>query len=268
VNKNRRIACLNYLKWGLAASLSPCISESTAHPTTQKPSKLILVYDESYAPYSYLENGEVKGIMPAILELLLGKTAGIQLEHKARPWRRAQAEVKSGIADAMCTFASTERQEFALSSSHPIVVLKPHLFYTADSPARKIIEKATTREELLGLEVLDQDGNQWARQNLKDFPKLHFAPTIDSVIRMLAIGRADLYISLSPIVTRWSIKKLGLTNTTILSKPASFIASDVPFSLLVRKDYPHAKELLKIFDDAFQQPGAAAAVEKIFLKYT
>lgn len=226
-----------------------------------------MAYDESYAPYSFVENGEVKGIMPDLLELLLGQIEGLRLEHRAFPWRRTQAEVKAGSADAMCTFASEERLQYAKPSKTPLLVLKPSFFYLANSPARAVIESAARREDLFDLQLLDLAGNQWAEQNLKVFPKIEFVGSLDSVFKMLTLGRADLHISLSPVVSRWRIRKLGLDGTKILSKPAPFISSDVPFSWMVRKTLPDVDEVLARFEANVQRPAVAAAIESIYRRY-
>jgi polar amino acid transport system substrate-binding protein len=248
------------LLWLAACSLS-------AGAPAQTPPRLVIAYDEDYAPYSWLDNGVLKGIMPDILDLIMAAAGAPRLEHIGRPWRRAQAAVRAGTADAMVTFASEERRGYALPSKTPVVVLQPHLFYMADSPARAVIEQAVRREDLYGLRLLDLQGNQWAEQNLRIFPTISFVTGLNNVFQMLSLGRGDLHISLSPVISRWRIRKLGLADNKILSKPATFVASDVPFSLLVRKSHPQAAELLALFEAGMRQPGMAAAIAQIYRKY-
>lgn len=233
----------------------------------QTPARMIVAYDEDYAPYSFLDNGIMKGIMPDILDLVMAAAGGPALEHIGRPWRRAQAEVKGATADAMITFASDERRTYALPSKTPVVLLQPHMFYMADSPARAVVEKASRPEDLFALRVLDLEGNQWAHQNLKIFPNMSFVSGLNNVFQMLAVGRGDVHISLSPVISRWRIRKLGLAGDKILSKPAAFVASDVPFSLLVRKSHPQASELLALYEEGMRKPGVAAAIAQVYRKY-
>jgi polar amino acid transport system substrate-binding protein len=232
------------------------------------PARLVIAYDEDYAPYSFLENGVMKGIMPDILDVVMAAATGPRLEHMGRPWRRAQAEVKAGTADALVTFASEERRQYALPSKTPVVLLQPHLFYMADSPARALIEQAARPEDLFGLRLLDLEGNQWAQQNLRVFPNISFITALNNVFQMLAVGRGDLHISLSPVISRWRIRKLGLDGEKILSKPAPFVASDVPFSLLIRKSHPQASSILALFEKGMRQPGVAGAIAAIYRGYT
>lgn len=243
------------------------LASHTLPGSARTPARMVIAYDEDYAPYSFLDNGIMKGIMPDILDLVMAAANGPALEHIGRPWRRAQAEVKAGTADAMITFASDERRTYAQPSKTPVVLLQPHMFYMADSPARAVIEKAGRPEDLFALRVLDLEGNQWAHQNLKIFPNISFISGLNNVFQMLAVGRGDVHISLSPVISRWRIRKLGLAGDKILSKPAGFVASDVPFSLLVRKTHPQAAELLALYEEGLRKPGVAAAIAQVYRKY-
>jgi len=252
----------------LRASVALGLTVLATPARTQIPHRLIFAYDEDYAPYSYLEAGVMKGIMPDLLDVVMSAAGGPKLEHVGRPWRRAQAEVKAGTADAMVTFASEERRGYALPSKTPVVLLQPHMFYMADSPARATIEKATRPEDLFALRLLDLQGNQWAEQNLRIFPNISFVTALNNVFQMLQLGRGDLHISLSPVISRWRIRKLGLPGEKILSRPAAFVASDVPFSLLIRKTHPQAAELLALFEEGLRRPGVAPAIAQIYRRYS
>jgi polar amino acid transport system substrate-binding protein len=84
---------------------------------------------------------------------------------------------------------------------------------------------------------------------------------------MIMAERGDVHVSLSPIVTQWRIKKLGLTPKQIMSRPAPFVAAEVPFHLLVRKTHPRAEEILRQLDKALRKPGAGKMIEDVTRKY-
>jgi polar amino acid transport system substrate-binding protein len=210
----------------------------------------------------------VTGILPDVLGLLLTGVADLAVKNVGLPWLRVQQEVQRGISDAFCTFASLERQQYAAFHVIPVVTLKPHLFFAANNPIRKDIEKVASREELKALRLVDQRGNQWAEENLKDFPHVEFVPKHDNVFRMIMIGRGDVHVSLSPIVTLWRMKKLGLTNTQIVSIPAPYMSAQVPFHLLIGKHYPRAAEVLKHVDEVLARPGTTRQIEAISARYS
>lgn len=230
--------------------------------------RLVIAYNDDYAPYSYVEHGVIAGILPEILNSLLGAMPDLAVESVALPWRRVQAEVKAGVADAFCTFASEERQQFTYFHQVPVVTLQPHLFFAADSPLRKTIEGLARREDMMKLRLIDLKGNNWAEQNLKDFPQVDYVPGHNDVFRMIMAGRGDVHVSLSPIVTAWRIRKIGLTKEQIISRPAPFVAAEVPFHLLVRKTHPRAKEILQHLDRMLRKPGTARLIEDIMRRYT
>jgi len=229
--------------------------------------RLAIAYNDDYAPYSYAEDGELKGILPDLLESLFATAPGVKVERVGLPWRRVQLEVKSDQQDALCTFASEERLQYAMAHKIPVITLKPHLFFSATSPARKMIEKITRREDLKEFNIVDLKGNQWAEQNLAGLPKVEFVPTHNDAFNMIMVGHGDIHVSLSPTVTQWRIKKLGIAADKILSMPAPFIAAEVPFHLLIRKTYPRAQEVLNLLDDMLRKPGTKRLVDDITRRY-
>ena len=261
MDRQRRTALLAGLGMGLAAT------GFSLHAADARGDRLIIAFNDDYGPYSYVEDGVVKGILPDVLGKLLAGIPRLKMETTALPWRRVQAEVKAGVADAFCTYASEERQQYAFFHKVPVVTLQPHLFFAADSPRRKLIESMTRREELMQLHLIDLRGNNWAEQNLKDFPSVEYVPGHDAVFRMIMAGRGDVHVSLSPIVTRWRIRKIGLTPKQIMSRPAPFVAAEVPFHLMVRKTHPRAEEILRYLDKALRTPGTAKMIDDVTKKY-
>jgi polar amino acid transport system substrate-binding protein len=251
------------LGFGFGANGEPASSTKQA----SRVNRLIIAYNDDYAPYSFVEENVVKGILPDVLSHLLESVPSLEVQHIGLPWRRVQLEVQNAKSDAFCTFASEERQQYAFFHKVPVVVLQPHLFFAASSPLRKTIERVSTRAELMELRLIDQSGNQWAEQNLKDFPKIEYVPGHDNVFKMILIGRGDVHVSLSPVVTRWRMRKLGLPMNEIMAVPAPYIASQVPFHLLIGKHHPRAAEILKHVDVVLSRAATAKAIERITSRF-
>lgn len=251
------------LQAGLALSLAAAGFPSIANTGSERAKRLMIAYNDDYAPYSYVEKGRLKGILPELLQLLLAPLPNIQTAGVALPWRRVQAETQAGVVDAMCTFASEERKRFTDTHQVPVVTLKPHLFFAADNPLRKTIEGIARREELMKLRLIDLRGNNWAEENLREFPHVEYVPGHDDVFRMIMAGRGDAHVSLSPMVTKYRIRKIGLSSDQIISRPAPYVAAAVPFHLLVRKSHPRAREILAHLDRMLRRPGTARLIEHI-----
>lgn len=78
--------------------------------------------------------------------------------------------------------------------------------------------------------------------------------------------RGDVHISLSPIVTKWRLRKLGILQE-IVSIPAPYIAPSVPFHLGIRKDHPRAAEILGHIDEVLRVPATQRRIEDVVRRY-
>ncbi len=234
------------------------------------PERFVVSYNDDYAPYSYIDSAtstsRVLGILPDVLDPILSELNGLVLSNVGLPWRRAQMMVQQGLAEALCTFASDERKQYALFHSVPVVQLQPHLFFNAYHLRRAELERIKARDELKAFYLVDQKGNQWAEQVLKDFPHVEWTPGHDAIFRMVMATRGDVHISLSPIVTKWRLRKLGILQE-IVSIPAPYIAPSVPFHLGIRKDHPRAAEILGHIDEVLRVPATQRRIEDVVRRY-
>ena len=249
----------------LAASAAAAAARAGAQGTPAR--TLRLSVNEDYAPYSWVEaGGAPQGILSDLLIPLLKEAGGSEVLVAAYPWRRAQAVLQTADADAICTFASEERKAYAYFNRIPVDVLRPALFYSEANPRRAEIERVVDRDGLKDFVLADLRGNQWAEQNLAFHPRVEWSGSHDSVYRMVMEGRADAHVALSPIVTRWRLKKLGIRDA-VVSRPAPFVAADVPFHLGIRKTYAGAQAVLDQLDRLLARPGFAKRLEQVVAKY-
>ena len=67
-----------------------------------KQQEVIIVADDSYPPYSYVENNELRGIYIDLINLAAQRLAkDYKIKFVAMPWKRALQEVKLGNAFAV-----------------------------------------------------------------------------------------------------------------------------------------------------------------------
>lgn len=99
------------------------------------------IVGSSYPPYSYLENGENKGVNVDIIKAAFAKLK-IEPVFKFRPWARAMAEVKRGESDAIYSlFKTKEREAFLDYPKIPLNYEKTILVVNGDSTkTAKVIE--------------------------------------------------------------------------------------------------------------------------------
>lgn len=73
-----------------------------AHPAHAAAPQAVTIYaDDSYPPYSYIENGKLTGIYTAIIQKALERLPEYQVDLVAVPWRRGLAMVDNGQAFAL-----------------------------------------------------------------------------------------------------------------------------------------------------------------------
>lgn len=60
---------------------------------------VVFLLDENYPPYSYLENGKLKGVYPEILEIVDKNMKEFKIIMKPLPWNRALKMIETGQAD-------------------------------------------------------------------------------------------------------------------------------------------------------------------------
>ena len=66
-----------------------------------KPIKVTVYCDDGYQPYSYAENGEVKGIYTDIFKKVFERLEGYDVTIKAVPWKRGINNLKTGRGFAL-----------------------------------------------------------------------------------------------------------------------------------------------------------------------
>ncbi|WP_246804145.1 hypothetical protein [Desulfosarcina cetonica] len=70
------------------------------------------VYFEDFAPYSYREDGCMKGILIDVTDRIVRTQMGLLVRHTGYPWERAQAMVRTGEADAFISVPTPARSVY------------------------------------------------------------------------------------------------------------------------------------------------------------
>ncbi len=225
----------------------------------QEPMKLVYFHD--YAPFSWEENGEMKGIIVDILNEALVSRMKIQVSHKGYPWARAQLNVKQGISDAFTTVPTDKRREYTHISEEAVLNSRFFMFIPATSLKMEELKSVKTIADLKHLSHIQYIGNGWAKQHLTNM-NIKWTPSVESVLRILNRREYDVFAD-AEIPTLWSIKKLGLENN-ILKLPT--LLDSKPFKLCIGKNSKY-KNILSKFDETLIKIRQDGFLQKVYNQY-
>ena len=224
------------LAWILAAALP--VATATAQ-------ELSLSYNSEWPPYSSGTGANVQGVLPALLDELLGARLGLELRHNGAPWKRAQRLVQQGSLDAFVTLPTESRLAFAKSSNSTVYSLEMLAIVKRGSRAETELTKRPAVESVSKLRVCDILGNGWAEQfYARNKVKFRTAKNVETCLRMIARGRMDVMIQPAAVAAS-QIKKAGLSDQIVVL-PKAYDA--MRFTLLLSKSFANADQLLSRFD--------------------
>jgi len=87
------------------------------------------IITESWAPFSYKENGQVKGAITDVVRSVF-QDMNVPVTFRVVPWKRAVAMLKKGKGDALYSASyKSDRAKFLIYPKHPIYQVK-YLFYS------------------------------------------------------------------------------------------------------------------------------------------
>ncbi|WP_164880869.1 substrate-binding periplasmic protein [Aestuariirhabdus litorea] len=177
-------------------------------PHDQRP--LRIVYANQWAPLSYGDDTQVRGILPALVEEIIGKRMGRVVVHRGVPWGRAQSMVRSGAVDGFITTPTPARLRYSQRSEESLYELVFKAYSRKESEAGKALEAGTPLQSLSHFQFCDVLGNGWADRFYGEL-EIAFETTAvaDNCLKMLSMGRTDLFIH-SQAVTDDKIQGLNL----------------------------------------------------------
>ena len=220
-----------------------------------------LVYFNNFPPYSWEENNQMQGILVDILTEAIQNRMGISVSHQGYPWARAQRMVRGGEADAFATVPTPERQEYTVISGEPVIFTKIAPFVNRQNPRMDALKEITTISDLQEFSLGHYTGSGWAENNLKGMD-LTYAPSLDSTLIMLAMGRFDVFVDAS-LVIQYRIMELGLKEQ-IVELPS--VLDSETINLCIGKESPFA-DIVLLFDETMREMREDNTLNETFNKY-
>ena len=239
----------------------------------------VTIYVEaSYKPFSFQENGEIKGLYNEILNIAFSRMPNYQITLRAVPWQRGKSIMEKG-------------QGFALSPpyyhGHDWGFLYPYsLPYFEETIVVKcqksVVKDGSMRwpKDFLDLHIGNINGyDGWGGSGYqklksnKDFTYTEVNST-HQLIHMLLVGRLDCIlieelafnIEVNRVSKTYEIQKNDVLSATIVSKDHVFLGySNVAVK---RKTYPFFEDFKRKFDNHIYKMKQAGEIKDLVNKYS
>lgn len=223
-----------------------------------------LVYFHNYPPFSWDSGDGMQGILIDLLTEVLEKRMGIQTSHTGYPWKRAQLQVKIGLADAFCTVPTPERESYTLISKEPTMLATFTPFIQRYTKRRADLQAIKNLNDLQNFRVGLYLGSGWAKKNLKDRGlDLVETSTLDSTLAMLAADRIDLVIDTSQVL-RYRVRELGMQS---MLEELPQVLDQAPFSLCIGQNSDFAK-IMPAFEEEMRKLRSESRYDAIMGNYS
>ncbi len=225
-----------------------------------------IAYYESYFPFSYVENGKVKGLFIDIANYILEEKMHYKIISEAFPWERAQDYVKKGELDSHITLKTKERSEFLLFNNTPIFISQTVILYSINNPKKKEIEKIKSKNDLKKFIINDYIGNQYTKSNfpISEGFNIESSSNIEISLKKLSANRGDIvFISLSKVMQNEFKEKMKSLKTKIIK----FVNDNPKYYLALRKNYHNSQEIINEFDNELVKAKESGELNKFFKKY-
>lgn len=243
---------------------------------------LTIVFFEDFAPYSFIENGKITGVLHDSLVEILRKRMKVKVEFMAGPWERMQEYVKTGKADAFCTNPTDERKKYTVPCKVPTVLPLYKIFINRNNSKLATVKAVKNLDDLRNAARLNKFkvgtycGDGWAKANLEDYKvDIDYTRNLESTILKVAHQRVDIVVNLNS-VQRYSMyalrNKLAAQGKDDDAKKVGEIIEldsviDIgKFHLCISKKSPYLK-VLKEFEKAMDQALTDGTLSAILKKY-
>ncbi|PLX66057.1 MAG: hypothetical protein C0602_13075 [Denitrovibrio sp.] len=217
-------------------------------------------YYDQYAPRSFSEDGQMKGILIDIVDEIIVKEMGIPVEHHGYPWSRAQAMVKSGRADAFVTVPTPDRMAYTIVNKEPVLTFETFLATAKNNPRHEELSNVKSISELKSFKLVDYLGNDFSKVVLKGMD-VTWLPNYDSIFSFILQGKADAVLASRKAIN--TMTSLGYNeNFTVFKNPLS----SIKFYLCINKNSEYTK-IIDEFDKILAAKKKQGIIENIVESY-
>lgn len=220
-----------------------------------------VVYFNNYPPFSWEENGQMKGILIDTLTEVIKNRMGLEISHQGYPWARAQLIVKANEADAFVTVPTPERKIYTEVSSEPVIIVTFTPFTSIQNTRIDALKAVKNLSDLKKFSHIQYIGSGWAKHKLGGM-NVEWVRTLDKALFLLAKNRFDLFVDTSPVV-RFNVKRLGYQEQVV---ELPNIIDTSSFNLCISKKSRYV-DVLPAFDAEMAKLRASGKLQEIYDQY-
>ncbi|MEW6514016.1 MAG: transporter substrate-binding domain-containing protein [Pseudomonadota bacterium] len=180
-------------------------------------SRYRIAYHEDFPPYSQRQDGAMRGIFINIMNELLVKRLGLEIDHEGFPWARAQQRVKEGKADAFVTVATDERRLYTVPTQEWVTQGRLAMFARVNEPERDRLSSVKEIAELKDYRIGTYLGNGWVKSRFAGI-EVNYVVDRAAALKMLQAGRLQIVVDASnPTLSQ--IRAMGLEKEIVELPP-------------------------------------------------
>lgn len=232
----------------------------SAGSAAARPQAMRMAFFDQAAPLSYRDGaGEMAGLLVDLVNWV-GRGADLRFSHHGYPWVRAQAMVRQGELDALCTNATDERRTYALFCDTPLLSQDYGLFHRIGDPR---IAELRGMQDLHRVRVGAYRGSGYAQQQLGAL-KVHWDSDPISLLRRIALGDLDVFVD-SDILMSHRVRELGL-DQRIAYRSVHFLPR-AQYRWGLRRSYPDAVEWVERMERSARIAERAGDLDGVIVRY-
>lgn len=219
---------------------------------TSAAAETIALNTEEYAPFSYREEGEIKGANVDQARKLM-VAAGLEYKVDIMPWARAYAEAQTTPMTCVFGTAHTEERDTLFKWVEPLMVGRNVLIkHVGSSVTASSVEEA----KAYSVGTWRGDYSETALRNLQ-FPKIDVSTDFKAVLKKLLSDRIDIMPISEPYFDRLKQENQPVEQVAVLTA--------LPIGIACNKDFP--EPILHRMQSALDTLIADGTQKKIFREY-
>lgn len=227
-----------------------------------------VAFSNTLAPASFVENGEVSGMLKDVMAALFVHVPEFKPEFHAYPWTRAQRMVEVGEMDMFVTFPSASRRAYASFSTHPIYIREyGNLVYDLQNSKAAKIAGAKSFDDLKNMVFVSQEAVSWEDENVPAYIKRYPVNGPPALMHMTFQRKKGDFFIMPEEQAMFFARQLGYDKQLGMKKVSFIPNSQVAFHVGVRKSHPDHKRIIAALEAAAQLPEFLAKKRSIERKY-
>lgn len=202
-------------------------------------------YNSDWPPYSSGIGENVQGILPTLIDEIVGNRMDMSVTHYGSPWARAQHYVESGQYDAMITVPTEKRKSYARTTEQIVYTFKMRPIVKSGSETEKLLATAPSVNALRTLRICDLIENGWAKHfySTHDIDYYAAADTA-SCLRLITSDRMDVMIQPAAI----GFKSIAEEHMQAEVATLDHVFGFMKFNILLSNNSKLEDGFLKLFD--------------------